>query len=126
MAFKHIEETMKRAVASSVWRPTNVAIEPDTKLTQWQAHRVTTPDGISTTHFMGYTGFEGRVCSAVQAYDPKTRKGITKSGRVYELLGPPGFNRDALYVFSIWCDRFPETTKFEDVTKEYGDYSEFN
>ena len=115
-----MERVMKHAIATSVWRPADVSVEPDTKLVQWQVHQVTTPDdGLSTVHFMGYTGYEGRVCSAILEYDAKTKKGVTKSGRVYELVGDPGFNRDAIYVFSIWCDRFPENTIFEDITDQY-------
>ncbi len=123
MAFEHIEEIMKHAIATSVWRPADVTIEPDTKLTQWQVHKVsTTDDNLSTVHFMGYTGGrygEGRVCSAILEYDAKTKKGVTKSGRVYELVGDPGFNKDAMYVFNIWCARFPIPTIFEDITDQY-------
>ena len=122
MAFEHIEEIMKHAIATSVWHPADVTIEPDTELTQWQVHKVTTDDGLSTVHFMGSTGGrygEGRVCSAILAYDTKTKKGVTKSGRVYELIGDPGYSKDAMYVFNIWCNRFPETTVFEDITDQY-------
>lgn len=104
----HIEE-------SSIWRPASVEQEPYTKLTQWRVYNVTY-NGKIKTHFSGYAGYEGRVCSAIQSYDKNTRRGITESGRVYELVGDPGFNKDAVYVFGNWCARFPEDTEFEDIT----------
>ena len=61
-------------------------------------------------HFMGYaksdhayTG-EGRVCSPVLEFDKQTMRGRTRSGRVYELVGPPGLNADALYVWNRWLN----------------------
>ena len=114
-----LEQLMKDAVDASVYRPASVVQEPHTRLTQWQVHRVTTVDGFSSIHFMGYAGYEGRVCSSVQTYDPTTKRGITKSGRIYELIRDPGVNRDAMYVFNNWCSRFPESTIFENITHQY-------
>lgn len=119
MKTQTLSQIREDAIASSVYRPASVTQEPHTTLTQWQAFKVSTDDGQVTNHFMGYTGYEGRVCSGILEYDNITRKGITKSGRIYELIGTSGFNKDAMYVFSIWCSRFPKTTVFENISEQY-------
>lgn len=84
--------------ATSIWSVASVQEEPETVLTQWRVMQV---DGDSI-HFVGNAGYEGRVCSAVQSYDPSTRRGVTLSGRVYELHGDSGYNSDAMYVWARW------------------------
>ena len=93
------------------WKPATVIEEPETKLYQWQIFRVAGNFGgvAETIHFMGYAqseyaayGGEGRVCSPVQEFDKETMRGRTSSGRIYELVGPPGLNSDALYVWNRW------------------------
>lgn len=102
-------------VGTSIWRPASVTQEPNTKLTQWRVYQAIDFTLVST-HFVGYAGYAGRVCSAIQSYDKRTKCGITKSGRIYELVGPSGYNQDAMYVFSDWCARFPRDTIFKDIT----------
>jgi len=107
------------AIAASIWRPASVTQEPETHLTQWRVLKVKGDiDGADTIHFVGYAGYEGRVCSPVQTYDPSTMRGVTRSGRVYELVGHPGFNGDAMYTWGMWLDRMgnPEV---EDMTDHY-------
>lgn len=106
------------AEATSIWRPRSVEHEPETRLTQWRVYRVEGIGDEQTTHLVGYGGYEGRVCSPVQSYDPTTKRAITRSGRVYELLGDSGYNRDAMYVWSRWCD-MNGVTNIEDVTEVY-------
>ena len=116
--YQELEQLAKVAEAMSIWRPTSVEQEPQTRLTQWRVYEVT-HDNLTTIHFIGHTGYEGRVSSAVQTYDPTTKRGVTKSGRVYELVSNPGHNKDAMYVFNVWCSRFPEVATFIDITSEY-------
>lgn len=74
-----------------------------------------------TIHFNGYTfGWhgEGRVCSPVMEFDKNTMRGMTRSGRIYELVGEPGFNRDAEYVWHKWLV-LNDVTEFECVTEEF-------
>lgn len=105
--------------SNSIWRPASVQQEPETRLTQWRVFKVKgLPDEAETIHFVGRAEWEGRVCSPVQEYDPTTKRGVTRSGRVYELLGPSGHNGDAMYVWARWChiNNIEEVT---DVTAEY-------
>lgn len=115
---KELDQLAKVVEVTSIWRPASVLDEPETTLIQWRVYAVT-DDNLTTVHFVGYARYEGRVSSSVQTYDPTTKRGITKSGRVYELLGVSGYNRDAAYVFNAWCARFPKEASFVDVTKQY-------
>jgi len=107
----------------SIWRPTDVTQEPETVLGQWRVYKVMGDfDGKgSTIHFVGYTlggRGEGRVCSPVISYDAKTKTGKTRSGRVYKLHGPSGFNGDAMYVWNRWVS-LNGNPEYVDVTEEY-------
>lgn len=57
-----------------------------------------------TKHFTGFSreGCKGRVSSPVEAFDPTTRCGVTRSGHVYQLEGYPGLNSDAFSVWGRW------------------------
>lgn len=114
---EELDELAQAVEKLSIWKPASVKQEPETKLTQWQVHKVKVGDD-ETIHFMGYAGYEGRVCSAVQEFDMTTMRGRTKSGRIYELIGEPGTNRDAIYVWNHWVSRFnnPQITC---ITGEY-------
>lgn len=87
----------------SVWQVAPVQEHPEAQLVSWRVFEL--PDG--DRHFCGRetTYREGRVSSRVVSFDPESRQGITKSGRCYELVGPPGHNADALYVWGGWCTR---------------------
>lgn len=111
---KNLEKLFDYLEKTSIWQAASVTAEPETQLTQWQIFLVNSKD----IHFVGYTGYEGRVCSAVQTFDPTTCKGVTRSGRIYELVGPPGFNRDAMYVWNRWLEINGDPT-VEDVTDTY-------
>lgn len=103
---------------ASVWQPASAAQEPKTKLTQWRVYKVTN-ELEDSIHFVGYAGYEGRVSSKVVSYAPGLKRGVTQSGRVYELLHHSGFNGDAMHTFNVWCNRFPKDTKFVDITEQY-------
>jgi len=102
--------------ATSIWRPKSVEQEPQTRLLQWRVMLVQDKD----IHFVGRADWEGRVCSAVQTYDPETKRGVTRSGRIYELLGHPGYNGDAMYVWGRWMSMNGLTEEdVKDVTDQY-------
>ena len=103
---------------NSIWKPASVKQEPETRLTQWRVFKVKGLKEGETIHFVGRAEWEGRVCSPVQTYDPTTKRGVTRSGRVYELLGPSGHNGDAMYVWSRWCN-MNNIEEVTDITEEY-------
>lgn len=90
----------------SIYRPNDVAIEPNAVLVQFAVYEIPAKDGSDKKehHFVGYnlvTG-DGRVSSRIVSYDKGSRTGVTRSGRTYKLSGEPGTNGDAEYVWSIW------------------------
>jgi hypothetical protein len=103
---------------NSVWKPFSVADEPRTKLTNWRVYSVKLTEEVSTIHFVGYAGYEGRVSSAIQEYDVTTKCGRSSSGRIYELSGTSGYNYDAQYVWGRWLFR-EDDPEYVDVTENY-------
>lgn len=54
----------------------------------------------SNRHFAGENTYGGgRVSTRIMTFDATALRGITSSGRVYELVGPPGLHGDGLYVW---------------------------
>ena len=74
----------------------------------------------TTRHLVGYnvTERKGRVSSSIEAYDPAMHRPATDSGRVYELIGRPGYDADAEYVWQRWLGIMGDVT-WRDVTDEY-------
>jgi len=104
----------------SVWRVAPAKEHPEAVLVSWRVFELENGD----RHFCGRETLyrEGRVTSRVVSFDPKSRQGITRSSRCYELQGPPGHNADALYVWDYWC-RVNGITQCTDVTDQV--YEEF-
>lgn len=96
---KGLEAIMEEAIANSVWLVDSVEDEPECELIRWQIFEVN-----GNRHFMGYNyaGMEGRVSSKIITFDEKEMRGITRSGRVYQLVDEPGFNHDAEHVLATW------------------------
>lgn len=118
---KTLQHLCDQIEASSIWKPTSVTQEPHTKLTSWRVFSVIAPfsgDHDTTIHFVGYAWYEGRVSSPVLEYDASTKRGVTSSGRIYELDGNSGHNSDALYVWERWCDNVHPTV-VKDITSQY-------
>lgn len=101
MSTPHNQDVLADIIACSIWKPATVAQSPEVKLADWSIREL--PNG--NRHFVGYNvgHYEGRVSSRIEAFDAETKRGITQSGRVYELLGEPGYNGDAEYVWGYWA-----------------------
>lgn len=97
-------------------RPVNV--QPTVWLERW---RVLETD-LGTRHFTGYSVEDriGRASSPIESYDIDTRSGITRSGRQYHLLGSPGHDMEAEYVWQCWS-ALCGVKETLDVTTEYLD-----
>lgn len=98
-----------------IWRTNAVAVEPEIELHLWKVL-----EADEARHFVGYSfnGQEGRVSSAIVKYNQAARRGTTRSGRVYKLVGPPGFHEDADYVWGRWST-LNDVRNVKDVTHEY-------
>jgi hypothetical protein len=117
-----LQKLAEIAEKSSVWKPADVTQEPETKLINWQVYKVFIKEiGEYTIHFNGYTMDaygEGRVSSPVVEFDKNTMRGVTRSGRVYELVDAPGSNKDAQYIWHRWLG-INDSPEFVCVTDEF-------
>jgi hypothetical protein len=102
----------------SVWSIASIDDEPDTVLGSWSVFEAEITPGVLTRHLVGYVEFDGgRASSAIQQFDLQSRRAVTASGRVYQLLGKPGYNADAEYTWKCWVP-VNSATNVRDVTHE--------
>lgn len=91
----------------AIWLPRDISDEPQIVLYNWQIVQI----DYGTRHFVGYRrGLrEGRVSSDIVEFDREKQGGVTASGRVYLLKGPPPpyghCDQDAEYVWRRWLSR---------------------
>lgn len=103
-----------------VWKVASIENEPSLVLRDWRIYEVSgvNEDGTRSRHLVGAVGRdEGRVSSSVEVFDPQSLRGQTRSGRLYELMGPPGLSLDAEYVWNTFCS-INQAQDIRDVTKE--------
>jgi hypothetical protein len=92
-------------IQGGVWTPASVQEIPEVFLSNWAVFDVSIGSGDLTRHFVGTNVAEvqGRVSSPLIKFDPLTRRGVTRSGRVYELVGlPTRLSADASYTWEHW------------------------
>ena len=94
-----LEEIMAQAIASSVWKVAPVSQAPSITLTNWSIRHATDGD-----HFVGTADYYGRVSTPIVTFDEATKKGITTSGRIYQLVGEPGHSGDAEHTWGMYKD----------------------
>lgn len=92
-----------------------VAVEPQTRISQWALYLVRSVQGVRTRHLVGRANGEGRVSSPITAIDIGMRTATSQSGRVYRLIGDGGFDSDGRYVFNAWL-RGTQATVVREVT----------
>lgn len=99
-----------------IWSVAAVDEQPDITLQCWRVYETERGEH----HFVGYCieNESGRVSSAIVSFDAKSGAGITRSGRRYVLSGEPGFDQNALHVWSFWSLR-NGVTETKDVSGEY-------
>ncbi|QIE22861.1 hypothetical protein SBC2_08740 [Caballeronia sp. SBC2] len=96
-----------------VWQTARVEAEPEIILVRWRVLQTDCGD----RHLVGARrdDFNGRVSSAIVELDVSRSVVVTRSGRIYQLEGAPGYNADAQYVWDNWCV-VNGVTSYEDVT----------
>lgn len=96
-----------RVRGGHIWPIDSVDVRPRVQLSSWRAYEVAHPRGEALSrHLVGYVleHDHGQVSSPVLRVDPVARCCVTHSGRVYELVGEPGYNEDAIYVWHRWME----------------------
>lgn len=103
-----------------IFLPPTVTESPDERLRSWAVFEVLVPGlGERTRHVAGeVSDRSGRVSSPLVAVDDANRSVVTRSGRVYRLVGRPGLGLEGEYVWRIWRDG-SEARDVQDVTAEF-------
>lgn len=98
-----------------VWSVSDTSSEPNVSISDWQIFE--TEHG--SRHFVGsdIRDHTGRVSTAIQEFNLALLRGVTSSGRVYQLVGPRGCSADGQYIWAHWC-AVNEVTSYTDVTAE--------
>lgn len=112
----------------NIWSFPDAASDPVKYIEAWAVFRATPADSENTEHyglhFMGrnLADWCGAVSSKIVSFDPETMRGVTRSGRVYQLIGLPGYCDDAHYVKHAWGERNKVTIMdaTEEFFKQYG------
>jgi hypothetical protein len=99
----------------SLFRPASVKDMPEVFLSRWHVTEASN-DTETTLHFVGYNSKEGygMVSSPIVEFDFTKKCGKTRSGRVYQLVGQPGFNVEADYVWQNW-KKFNNITESQEI-----------
>ena len=107
-------------IFGGVWKCAPVSERPEIILTDWHVFEVQLPArNERTRHFAGQnaTDGDGRASSAIATFDPVTGRGLTESGRVYQLQARTGFTGDGEYTWNRWKS-INAVTEVVDVTAE--------
>jgi ATP-dependent Lon protease len=112
----------KRSIVMPVYSVAPVHEEPEEAMMRWSVREARFSNvNDQSRHLVGYIARKGkgRVSSAIQSFDRDHRRITTSSGRVYQLVGPPGFDPDAEYIWRYW-KTLNHVREEKDVTQEYG------
>lgn len=115
MVKKSRDQLIRDLIQTTIWRTSQVSEQPTIQLSRWSVMETQTGDH----HLVGYNmrDREGRVSTAISGFNPATSEVTTRSGRVYQLYGSPGYDSDGTWVWQIWSSRNGLTGK--DVTDQY-------
>jgi len=115
----------EESIQNSIWKTTSIEQTPNLELRSWRIYEVSSKfwEG-RTRHFSGYnvTEREGRASTQIAEFDKGKMVGRTESGRIYNLVGPAGYDKDATYVWDCYCRR-NQLFDITDVTEEYTSYA---
>jgi len=105
---------LKEFIFGGIWATPDVSYQPMITLIRWSIMETT----IGERYFVGYNidDREGRVSTPIQSFNPKTLQGITKSGRVYQLVGESSYDSDGSWVWSAMVRILK--TEYKDVSNE--------
>jgi len=104
-----------------IYRLVSIHDEPEVSISDWSIREVAGGNrSDKTQHIVGYIASRnsGRVTSAIQLFDRDKMCITTNSGRLYYLVGPPGFNPGIEHVWLNWKIR-NQIREEVDVTNQY-------
>lgn len=88
------------------------------RVSSWSLRRPDADTEDFDVHVVGWNGThgEGYTSSKLVSFDRETLQAVTTSGRSIQLVGRPGVNGDADYVWRRWCGIY-NVTEWADVTE---------
>lgn len=91
------------ALMPDVWNVLPLEVQPALDLSHWRVSEVAV-GGKRERHVWGWNciDLEGRASSAITKLQPESRTVVTASGRLYRLLGSPGWNSDGAHTWGRW------------------------
>lgn len=106
----------------NIWQTPGPDQIPTKWLKSWRIYKVTKAVNMPERFGLHFVGYEcrdgyGAVSSKIEGFDPNTMSGLTETGRVYQLLGLPGINHDAIYTLEGWAKTWG--VEVEDATDEF-------
>lgn len=92
------------AFLGGIWQTPGVTVQPSINFSRWRVVEVAEGPKRGERYLIGYNqdDGEGRVSTPIVGFDESVGHCVTKSGRVYRLLGPCGYDPDGDYVWRIW------------------------
>ncbi|MDR3369071.1 hypothetical protein [Rhodoferax sp.] len=108
---------MNTPLPPTIWTVKPIEEQRALTLTDWAIFGIKmSRSPVRRRHFAGYNvqDREGRASSAIVQFDTVTLRGVTKSGRVYQLSGSPGLEGDGQHVWASWL-RLAKATDVERV-----------
>lgn len=114
----NLQVLLELVTRSSLHPSLPVEIEPIVIITHWSVLEAEFGDGCKTRHIVGRHIDKGRASTAIQLFDTEKKRITTRSGRIYQLKGDHGTDKDAKYVWNQWCALI-NVKNFVDVTHEY-------
>ncbi len=96
---EHFDVLLALLNPDSVWKSPSVSEEPEVQLMEWAIKQ----DTAGNRYFVGTEVCSGlgRVSTPIVEFDAGRHCGRTQSGRIYQLLGPPGRSGNGEYIWSV-------------------------
>ncbi len=99
-----------------------VAVEPHTNIENWPIHKMTFPTLPKVDlHLVGDSSkTSGRITTEIKQFNPRKRQIITRSGRVFTLVGSASTSENAQYILNLWKKQNRVINDI-DVTNDYAE-----
>lgn len=96
-----------------------VDLVPEAQIENWAIQEIRRPDKV-TYHFVGFIDGRGRISTPIAEWHSESKIGRTASGRLYELVGPPGdvFQLELRALCGACAVRY-RAISIQDVTKDF-------
>jgi hypothetical protein len=94
------DDLLTRLTEGSLHAYPAIQQQPSVSLIRWQVMKISGHDGRLSRRLIGCFDSEGRVSSTIAQFDLVALQATTTSGRCYALIGPPGEDANAQWVWS--------------------------